>query len=76
MGARQKKKTLSGLGSVTDRQKYEYCQACRKAKADPPCRTCEYQHPELMPENFEAWELWIESRHSGAAAAWDYRAGL
>ena len=30
-------------------------------RKDPPCGTCDYgvqNAPPLMPENFEAWELW------------------
>jgi hypothetical protein len=41
----------------------DYCESCKKIQEQTGkkenCPNCEYNRPDLIPENQEAWELWI-----------------
>lgn len=48
---------------MTDRNRIKYCEVCLDTKKNPPCGNCEYgTPPDLLPENEEAFDLWMEVR--------------
>lgn len=61
--------------------RHDYCQACRQTQEQAgkqrDCTSCEGRCPDIMPENLEAWQLWLVVNTQwrtgfGGAAGLDY----
>jgi hypothetical protein len=45
---------------VSDADRKKYCKSCHtKHQGKPPCVACKWKPPELLPENLDAWDLWL-----------------